>query len=106
MVIFVSVLLFAAKTSNVETLVAAATYSAVLVVFVGTNSSTLPSPHNLFDSDSSSLNHLRLQPLEPRFILDGLRFRELVSQVLRSNKSAFISWCDAYARLRCTLAAK
>jgi hypothetical protein len=30
---------FGVKTTNVETLVATATYSAVLVVFVGTNSS-------------------------------------------------------------------
>jgi len=42
MFMFACVLSFAVKTSNIETLVATATYSAVLVVFVGTNSSTLP----------------------------------------------------------------
>ncbi len=40
MVVFACALSFAAKTSNIETLVATATYSAVLVVFVGANSST------------------------------------------------------------------
>lgn len=38
MVVFACSLSFAMKTTNVETLVATATYSAVLVVFVGTNS--------------------------------------------------------------------
>lgn len=42
MVLFACVLSFAVKTTNVETLVATATYSAVLVVFVGTSSSTGP----------------------------------------------------------------
>lgn len=42
MVLFAAVLSFAVKTSNVETLVATSTYSAVLVVFVGTSSSTGP----------------------------------------------------------------
>ncbi|KAL2204647.1 hypothetical protein CC79DRAFT_1398905 [Sarocladium strictum] len=39
MILFASALSFGVKTTNVETLVATATYSAVLVVFVGTNSS-------------------------------------------------------------------
>lgn len=37
MVVFACTLSFAVKSTNVETLVATATYSAVLVVFVGTN---------------------------------------------------------------------
>lgn len=39
MILFACALSFGVKTTNVETLVATATYSAVLVVFVGTNSS-------------------------------------------------------------------
>ena len=44
MVIFACALSFVLKTSNVEMLVATATYSAVLVVFVGTSSSPSPNP--------------------------------------------------------------
>ncbi|KAK8122843.1 hypothetical protein PG984_011513 [Apiospora sp. TS-2023a] len=40
MVVFAGAVSFGVKTSNVETLVATATYSAVLVVFVGTNTSS------------------------------------------------------------------
>ncbi|KAL6401827.1 hypothetical protein AUP68_14283 [Ilyonectria robusta] len=40
MIIFACALSFGVKSSNIETLVATATYSAVLVVFVGTNSSS------------------------------------------------------------------
>lgn len=43
MVLFACGMSFGVKGTNVETLVATATYSAVLVVFVGTNSSGPPS---------------------------------------------------------------
>lgn len=44
MVIFACALSFAIKTSNINVLVATATYSAVLVVFVGTSSSPSSNP--------------------------------------------------------------
>ena len=38
--LFVSAIAFGVKASNVETMVSAATYAAVLVVFIGTNNGT------------------------------------------------------------------
>lgn len=46
--LFILILAFGIRVSNVETLVATATYAAVLVVFIGTSSGTLsPSPLQL-----------------------------------------------------------